>query len=480
MKKSVGINLLLILLAITVVAVSALNAQGVKKNYVIVANGQGPNSTGFVTSFSSEVIANLESIGVVLATSDDPNFAARVAQIPDVQYVSEDPQVQWLDPKEKNIPVNNELVVSPTSTVANQEVYSPIQWNIRQIRANETAAMNIRGNGLVRARVAVLDSGVVTTMPDLVPNLNLALSTSFVPGEPLDPPYSTFNHGTHVAGIIAAAINGLGIQGVAPEAEIVSVKVLSAYTGSGSFSWIIQGLDYASGPAVHADIVNMSLGALFNIKPTAPQANKGGWGGLFSALNRAVNLATQRGTLVISAAGNDATNLNSSWGQIPAQSGNGMAVAAVGPIFWAYYGDAGSNWDTPATYTNYGQSVVNVSAPGGNDVLYGTSPKCSITLTNGSIFTNPCYIFDFVMSPGGWLPDVNNPGKFRYSYYWAEGTSMATPHVAGVAALIVGRYGHMSPAQLKARLEQTSVDIWKPGADPFGRGRVDALSAVTQ
>ncbi|MEZ5199708.1 MAG: S8 family serine peptidase [Bacteroidales bacterium] len=315
----------------------------------------------------------------------------------------------------------------------------------------------VTGEGV---RVFILDSGIDAEHPDLAPNLNTSLSTSFVPGEDYNvQPGAFFNHGSHVAGIIAAADGGGKVIGVAPKAEIVAVKVLSEYTGSGDFSWLMQALVYAADN--DADVINMSLGAIFyrngfyydefgelQKDPTNEiQA-------LIVALQRAVDYAYKKGVVIVASAGNDGVNLDGlgSVITIPAEMNNIITVSASAPHGWAY--DTSVNLDEIASYSNTGRSLVDIAGPGGDFTLY----------------PDPNYKYDMVLSTGS------------EAYYFAAGTSMASPHVAGVAALIIAKNaGNITNHEVEKQLIKTADKLDGNGKSvSFGKGRVNAYRAVTE
>ena len=181
---------------------------------------------------------------------------------------------------------------------------------------------------------------------------------------------------------------------------------------------------------------------------------------------------TGPGVTVVAALGNDAVNMDTSNDLVfvPAMSPHVIAVSATGPVGWAL---GATNVDRPASYTNFGQSAVDFAAPGGDGVFAGPQICSKPRVGPGSPVVQPCFVFDFVFAP------VRGAGASNGTYSWAAGTSMATPVVSGVAALIIGRFGRIGPAQVEARLRASADDLGKPGNDDFyGGGRVNALRAI--
>jgi subtilisin family serine protease len=342
-----------------------------------------------------------------------------------------------------------------------------LQWGHDAVDAPEAWNAGYRGAG---ARVAVLDTGFDTDHVDLVPNINFDLSANFVPDESLtyalpDP----FSHGSHTAGTIAAADNAFGTIGVAPEAELVLVKVLGD-EGSGTFEAVIAGIVHAAN--VDADVINMSLGATLvkhgylddNGTPDDPSDDV--WvtarevAALKNALGRATTYAYQQGTTVIASAGNEAMDGDHTADvfHLPSDAPHVNSISATAPIGWAT--DPGNIFlDNPASYTNFGQSVIDFAAPGG-DFVYPGNEDCTIAGV-----TRPCWVFDLVFSTGSDL----DPNVARY--FWGAGTSMAAPHASGVAAIIIGMHGG-SAASAVERVE--AADDLASRATTSMAGRVNA------
>jgi serine protease len=290
------------------------------------------------------------------------------------------------------------------------------QWHLQQIHMMDTWKA-AQGDGVV---VAVVDTGVAR-VPDLketeiVPGWNFVNDTADASDD--------HGHGTHVAGTIAQSThNGIGVAGVAFHAKIMPIKVLSA-RGSGSVSGIANGIRWAADHG--AKVINMSLGG--------PMAS--------SVLSKAVKYAHDKGVVVVCAAGNDGRGKVS----YPAAYPHAIAVAAT-------------QFDETTTfYSNWGKEI-DIAAPGGNTRVD----------QNGD------------GQPDGVLQNTVVPGDIsRNDYLWFMGTSMASPHVAGVAALVVSQ-GVTDPDAVEKVLKETAREpkvAKKDGQNRYGAGIVDAAAAV--
>jgi subtilisin family serine protease len=348
------------------------------------------------------------------------------------------------------------------------------QWDKMRMNVSLTGSYAVT-RGRPQVRVAFTDTGVDVTHPDIQANLDVADSASFVTdvpdpifgdanGNPVgivaEPTIQDFNgHGTWTASAVAAPINGVGISGVAPNVSIVELKTQDL-NGNGLLIWFDQAMLYAA--AKHFDIVSSSIVAYTQKCSHGDEDRRQDCDGADYVLaRRAVKYAHDNGVLTVAAMGNDNLDLADAktlrddvFGvpgvvEIPGELPGVVGVSATGYANEKTY------------YSNYGQGAVDVAAPGGDP--HFQLPPADLYAAGGDLLGAWSSTGQAIPSLGP-FEDCSPPASCLYA--GEHGTSMATPNVAGVAALIVSRYGdfsgfgrgrwHMDPDQLARALTSSA------------------------
>jgi lantibiotic leader peptide-processing serine protease len=414
------------------------DATPISGRHVFALNGNVPaDFASRVAAAGGTVVRMIPSINVVVTDGLTDAGAAKLASS---NEVAQDVEAQWI-PSADSLQLSTSALTAPadaTSILPPQAAFFlPLQWNMFQIHAPEAWANH---TGIPSVRVAILDTGLDPDHLDAMGLIDQASSVAFVPSTNGPPTWADDNfHGTHVGGIVTS--NNFGTAGVAPNVTLIAVKVLNA-AGTGNFGNIIAGIVWATD--VHAQVINMSVGMTF--PKQAP-----GLALLVAALNRAINYAKSHGVLVVSAAGNEAVDLQHAheFISLPCEAGVQLCVSATGP------------GDVPASYTNYGTNAINVAAPGGE---VAPAPASFVLSLCSSHSVLPAFA----------------ACKSRTRYIYVAGTSQAAPHVSGLAALLDSQFGgQLNPSQMITLIQQNADDLGKPGADPFfGKGRINVFTTV--
>lgn len=393
------------------------------------------------------------------------------------------------------------------------------QWDMAVIHADAATRARATGDGV---RIGIIDSGVDIDHPDIAPNLDLASSCSFVRSDDptivagLTDPIEAGNgdcsnkaavqdysgHGTHVASIAASPVNGIGVAGVAPEATIVALKACTASTYCYGYA-VADALRYAGDHDI--DVVNMSLFAdpyLYYCGNDAEQR------ALMRELQTAARYAQQRGVLLVGTTGNQQMDLRhpiddvispggpddvpierlvgNNCRQLPGELPGVVTVSATGPVGYPDY---------TMNIADYSSVGGDLTAPGGDyfsatgtvqDAVLAAMPADS-AIYSGLDPLNPQF------------PGITTEGPPGATYAWINGTSMAAPHVTGVAALIIELHPNWGPSAVAAALKRTASPMscpagWEPltpnderlrcygGSSGhtsfFGAGMVDAAAAT--
>jgi lantibiotic leader peptide-processing serine protease len=484
-----SIGLLIAMTSAATVAPASAATQGADSTYIVLYR-DGASSADAATTVSGAggtLVANYSQIGVVIARSSDPNFAATVQQNGKVGGAA---RTDGFATKVSDVMANSGPVNAPVPAPGSDPL-SGLQWDMNQINAPQARAIN---GGSPSVVVGDIDTGLDFTHPDLAPNVDFADSASCIGGVANTTPAAWMDdngHGTHTAGTIAAAKNGIGIVGVAPNVKLAGIKAGDA---DGFFFPEAVVCAFMWAGTHHINITNNSYFAdpwLFNCR------NDAGQRAIWVAERRAIRFAQSNGTLVVAAEGNQADDLShptvdatSPDNTTPVTRDITNACAVVPVEVPGVVGvTATGNLREKSFYSSYGVSTTDVAAPGGDSILQRTAaaPNGRVLSTWPASLINNCLrkVFD---------------GAATYCYL--QGTSMASPHAAGVAALLESATGKTGGA-LAAALQQATNPIPCPsdtlaydffpavdGGTPqtcqggvghngwYGSGEVDALKAA--
>lgn len=544
------------------VPTAAAGSNGRLREYVVLYE-QGTSSAegrAAVEGVGGRVVDEIASIGVARVTTRNETFASDAAGSAAIAGIARNRVIGYSEPalreKVDEVEALGTASGGRSAKVAVTEDADPLanlQWDMEMIHATTDGSYAVQP-GNPEVLVGIIDTGIDSTHPDLDDNVDTSLSRNFTTDIPLidgpcnqEPDRSCSDpatvdeagHGTHVAGTVAAELNGLGITGVAPNVTLVNLR---AGQDSGFFFLFetLAAYTYAADNGI--DVVNMSFYTdpwEFNCRnnPLDSPAAQAEQATIIDSSNRALRYAWRHGVSLVAASGNSHTdldnptydafspdyppgteyvrdNLTNDCLDIPTEGAHVMTVNAVGPSGRKSY------------YSNYGYDASTVSAPGGDRrEFFGTSlydtPGTRVLssypaelakeegLINGNFKSmNPLAVVDCV----GRRSSMGNCAVYVY----LQGTSMASPHATGVAALIVSEFGSgsgagfgLAPATVEQILRDTATDHACPtvssavlypdlvGLDPnvpfedqvcvgtadynswYGDGIVDALAAVS-
>ena len=440
----------------------AANAASLESSgrYVVVFSAQRvPVDFGArVAALGGSIESALDSIGVAAVTGLSEAEAAELAAAAGIRAVEPDPLTSPPDHGDATDDLAAEavseaaLAADATASPTTAQFYAR-QWNLRAVFAPDAWAAGFLGSRDVV--VAILDTGIDYTNPDLAGLVDLDHSISLVPEDvtrhyPGRLPFSDlFWHGTAVASAVAS--NAIVLAGVNRYVTLLAVKVADS-TNNHTVGRLISGIVYAADQG--ADVINLSRGS---------ERHKSQSPGFVAAFERAVNYAFRKGALVVSVAFNDAADLDHDGDivRMPCEAANAICAAATGPTGAAGVNGPWENVDARAPYSAFGRSAVSVAAPGGAGEVGQFRRMWTICTTTPTATTGApaCRAHQAIAQPAG--------------------TSFATPHVAGLAALLVAQLGHGNPALIRARILQSADDLGQSGTDPYyGKGRINVARAL--